>query len=150
MESEQEHDKVQIEEASPEPIKKEVSPVPETKPIKNQKRVEAGKKLVEHNKKAKEKMLEDIAMANANANEAKTILKDYLDKVPKPPAGNKLQEYQTPIIISGALLIAALYIWSSKQQEEKIPSQPVPVPTNVNAVDVQGHKPAYDDDIFKI
>ena len=55
-------------------------PKPKVKPEKSLKRVDAGKKkLAEHNKKEKEKMLADIAQANANANEANNTLKSYLE-----------------------------------------------------------------------
>ena len=51
------------------------------KRAQNPKRVEAGKRLGENNKKAKEKMLADIAEANANANEVKSTLTNYLDQM---------------------------------------------------------------------
>jgi len=121
-------------------------PPPPVKPAKNPKRVAAGKKLVEHNKKAKEKMLEDIAeananasKANANANEAVTTLKGYLEQQSaqtRARDGISLQEYQTPIIISGVLLLAGLYLWSSKRGSTPYPS---PGPQQ-SAVDAQGHQ----------
>ena len=105
----------------------QVNQVEPVKPAKNPKRVAAGKKLVENNKKAKEKMLEIIAEANANAskanenaNDAKNTLKNYLEQRSAKP---NLQEYQTPIVISGALLLAGLYLWSSKRVTAPTPHE---------------------------
>ena len=121
---------------------------PQSKSTKNPNRVAAGKKLTEHNKKAKEKMLEDIAEANANsskanlnADEAVNALNNYLKQSVKP--SNSLQEYQTPIIIiSGALLLAGLYLWSSKPQSADQPSAAQPSPPRSEAVN--------DNDMFTI
>ena len=122
---------------------------PSSKPAKKPKRIAAGKKLQEHNKRAKEKMLEDIAEANANANDAMSTLKNYLEHI-KPdhglpvgvrgetPRQSHLQEYQTPIVISGVLLLAGLYIWSSrpqKTQEHPPPQQPAANPPPAKPVD---------------
>ena len=135
-----------------EPVKPAPPFVEPVKSAKNPKRVAAGKKLTEHNKKAKEKMLEDIAEANANASkansnsdEAVNALNNYLKQSVKP--SNSLQEYQTPIIIiSGALLLAGLYLWSSKLQSAdqlSAPPQPAqPSPPRPEAVN--------DNDMFTI
>ena len=97
-------------------------------------------------------MLEDIAEANANsskanlnADEAVNALNNYLKQSVKP--SNSLQEYQTPIIIiSGALLLAGLYLWSSKPQSAGQPSAPLqpaqPSPPRPEAVN--------DNDMFTI
>ena len=135
-----------------EPVKPAPPFVEPVKSAKNPKRVAAGKKLTVYNKKAKEKMLEDIAEANANsskanlnADEAVNALNNYLKQSVKP--SNSLQEYQTPIIIiSGALLLAGLYLWSSKLQSAdqlSAPPQPAqPSPPRPEAVN--------DNDMFTI
>ena len=97
-------------EVSPEPQPVIDQPKLKVKPEKNLKRVEAGKKLAERNKKEKEKMLADIAQANANANEANNTLKSYLEQ----KEASKPSVYQTPFIISGVVFLAGLYIWSSR------------------------------------
>ena len=115
-----------IDEASPKPIT--ISPASQKK-VKNPKRIEAGKKLQEHNKRTKEKMLTDIAEANAkaskadaNANEAMTTLKSYLEQQKQSP----LQEYQTPIIVSSLLLLAGLYFWATRGTKQSDPTQFAP------------------------
>ena len=141
-----------IDEASPKLITNTDSPASQKK-VKNPKRIEAGKKLQEHNKLAKEKILTDIAEANAkaskadaNANEAMTTLKSYLEQQKQSP----LQEYQTPIIITSLLLLAGLYLWSTKEakQSDPAPSAPTNGSANGSAIDAQGQK--NNDDIYKI
>ena len=55
-------------------------------------------------------MLADIAQANANANEANNTLKGYLEQ----KEAIKPSVYRTPLIISGVMFLAGLYIWSSR------------------------------------
>ena len=93
---------------------------------KNPKRVEAGKKLAERNKKEKEKMLADIALANAKASETDSALKSYLEQqrtsTPTPP------DYLTPgLFISGVLVLVGLYIWASRPKEKPSAVKSTPV-----------------------
>ena len=114
---------------------------PEVRPRKNPKRVEAGKKLAERNRKEKEKMLADIALANAKASEADSALKSYLEQQ-KTPASF---DYWTPgLIISGALVLVGLYVWASKPKEQ--PSTPTPLlpPVTSKPLVVEGTS-TYDD-----
>ena len=119
-----------IDEASPKPITNTDSPASQKK-VKNPKRIEAGKKLQEHNKRTKEKMLTDIAEANAkaskadaNANEAMTTLKDYLEQRPSTltrPTESSFQQYS--IIVSSLLLLAGLYFWATRGTKQSDPTQ---------------------------
>ena len=125
----------------PEVVDERPTPV---KSAKNPKRVEAGKKMAAHHKKAKEKMLEDIAEANANANEAMSTLKSYLEQRSQPEKEvGKLQKYQTPIIVSGALLLAGLYLWTTREVKQSAPTPPPQRFEQGHNVDVQGHDNIY-------
>ena len=133
-------------------------PTPESKPAKNPKRVAAGKKLVENNKKAKEKMLEDIAearanaiKANTNAEETRNTLKSYLEQKsnnkqsPSEKQMSPLEKYQTHFIISGLLLIGGLYIWSANPTAFKGKPTPVPETKPTPMPEAKPSKPQPDD-----
>ena len=133
------------------------APPPESKPAKNPKRVAAGKKLVENNKKAKEKMLEDIAEANANALKANTnaeetrnTLKSYLEQKsnnkqsPSEKEISPLEKYQN-FIISGLLLIGGLYIWSANPTAFKGKPKPVPEAKTTPVPEAKPSNPQPDD-----
>ena len=146
------------------PQEQAASPEPEpAKRVKNQKRVEAGRKVQEHNKRTKEKMLTDIAEANAkaskadaNANEAMTTLKDYLEQHSQPstltrPTESSFQQYQTPIIVSSLLLLAGLYFWATRGTKQSDPTQFAPA--NESAVFAPANEEQdqqNNDDLYKI
>ena len=142
-----------IDEASPKLITNTDSPASQKK-VKNPKRIEAGKKLQEHNKRAKEKILTDIAEANAkaskadaNANEAMTTLKSYLEQQKQ----SSFQQYQTPIIVSSLLLLAGLYFWATRGTKQSDPTQFAPA--NESAVFAPANEEQdqqNNDDLYKI
>ena len=142
------------------PQEQAASPEPEpAKRVKNQKRVEAGRKVQEHNKRTKEKMLTDIAEANAkaskadaNANEAMTTLKDYLEQRPSTltrPTESSFQQYS--IIVSSLLLLAGLYFWATRGTKQSDPTQFAPA--NESAVFAPANEEQdqqNNDDLYKI
>ena len=140
-----------IDEASPKPITNTDSPASQKK-VKNPKRIEAGKKLQEHNKLAKEKILTDIAEANAkaskadaNANEAMTTLKSYLEQQKQ----SSFQQYS--IIVSSLLLLAGLYFWATRGTKQSDPTQFAPA--NESAVFAPANEEQdqqNNDDLYKI
>ena len=149
-----------IDEASPKLITNTDSPASQKK-VKNPKRIEAGKKLQEHNKLAKEKILTDIAEANAkaskadaNANEAMTTLKDYLEQHSQPstltrPTESSFQQYS--IIVSSLLLLAGLYFWATRGTKQSDPTQFAPA--NESAVFAPANEEQdqqNNDDLYKI
>ena len=144
------------------PQEQAASPEPEpAKRVKNQKRVEAGRKVQEHNKRTKEKMLTDIAEANAkaskadaNANEAMTTLKDYLEQRPSTltrPTESSFQQYQTPIIVSSLLLLAGLYFWATRGTKQSDPTQFAPANESAVFPPAKGEQDQQNnDDLYKI
>ena len=95
---------------------------------KNPKRVEAGKKLAEHNKKMKEQMLEAIALAKAKASEVDNALQSYREASNREQQISKSTSHNWTygLVISGALVLVGLCFWASK---EKPLANPTPKPT---------------------